>query len=329
MKKIVKEFCDRNNIQFNDNEIDGYKYEVIDFDKLVLSPDLVDQCKKEHIIVITNNKGKETKKFIGAPNGLKSNGLRYLQKCPEPLIGIDIDLFKEHPEFPYRDDRPKCFYDVHVNNEPSTIEAFYDEPFRWNMIKNRIEYSGGFIDSHQVITAMNVTRKSKQPSWYSVPFAKKLLEKYATSNVIVDPFAGWGARYDACKELRLAYIGCDLNEDLVKWHQSKGRTIQYGDAEQFKYDGKCSVFICPPYQDVETYFDTQDVVTTQCQWLLKVMENVPNATEYIMTCKVIDDGWQQFVKEAKTNKSHFGVNNEWVIVVTNEEAKELLKEHSK
>ncbi len=326
MKKIVKEFCDRNNIPFDGEKIDGYPYIIIDSDSLLVDAGLVAKCKAEHIIVITDQKDKEKsiRNLFGAPNSKKSNGLRYLHKCPDPLIGVDFALF-DNPEFPFRKDRPKCFYEVHVNNEPTSIEAFNDESFRWEMIKNRIEYSGGFIDGKQVLCAMNVTRKCKQPSWYSVPFAKHLLETYATSEIIVDPFAGWGARHDACKQLGLTYIGCDLNEELVAWHKEQGRTIELGDAEQFKYQGECSVLICPPYQDVETYFATQDLLTTQCEWLKTVMINVPNAKEYIMTCKVVDPGWEKYIKEAKKNKSHFGLNTEWVLVVTNEESKELIK----
>lgn len=330
MIEKVKAFCERNNISFEPEQflnissfvIDSYRCVIKDFKDLINDP-FINTYKLNQIIVITNCSDKEGKNFFGAPNGKKSNGLRYLHKCPEPLIGIDFSLF-DNPEFPYRDDRPKCFYDVHVSNEPTSFEAFQDETFRWNMIKNRIEYSGGYINNKQVLTAMNVTRKCKQPSWFSVPFAKHLIETYATTNIIVDPFAGWGARHDACKELGVTYVGCDLNEDLVEWHKSKGRNIELGDAEKFKYDGECTVLICPPYQDVETYFESQDLVTTQCQWLQTVMRNVPNAKEYIMTCKVVDEDFKDYVKEIKHNRSCFGDNQEKVIVITNEESKSLI-----
>lgn len=74
-----------------------------------------------------------------------------------------------------------------------------------------------------------------------------------SSNTIVDPFAGWGARSDAAKKLGKTYIGCDLNLELVKWHIDCGRTnISLGNAVDFKFSDTCSVFICPPYSDPST-----------------------------------------------------------------------------
>ena len=117
------------------------------------------------------------------------------------------------------------------------------------MILNRINYSGGFIDAKQVLTAMNVTRTCKQPSWFSKQLASRIIQQYCTSNVIVDTFAGWGMRHDAAIELGKQYIGLDFNKELVDWHQEHGRNILWGDANQFRYEEECSVFICPPYSD--------------------------------------------------------------------------------
>lgn len=264
--------------------------------------------RKHHVILITSNEA--------ISHFRQSNGLKYLNKCPEPLIGVDIELFR-NPQFPYREDRPPCFYDVRVGGNRSSAEAFQDEQLRWDMIKNRINYVGGFISSKDILTALNVTRKCKQPSWFSVSFAEKLLHKYATSDVIVDPFAGWGTRHDACVRLHKDYIGCDLNNELVEWHKSQCRNISLGDAFEFKYTGDCNVFICPPYKDTEVYFDNQNVVLSQCEWLEVVRKNVPNASRYIMVCKVVDSGYEKYIVETKVNKSHFGTNREFVIVIDN------------
>lgn len=284
----------------------------------------LDVYKHNDIIVVT---GSSKSDIFGKPNSTQSNGLKYKHKCPYPLIGVDIELF-ENPEFPYRDDRPKCFYDVRVDGQRSAFEAFQDEKLRWKMIKNRIQYSGGFIDASQLLNALNITRTCKQPSWFSKSLAKHIISEYCSSDIIVDPFAGWGARADAANELHRTYIGCDFNKELVEWHHSKGRTnIQYGDANEFKFGAECSVFICPPYSDPKTGrcfedynfegFDTSAKAITQCQWLQIVMNNVPNAKEYIMVCKIVDPGWEQYIVDTKVNKSHFGVNNEYVLVVHN------------
>ena len=262
--------------------------------------------RQNHVIIVTDLNDFTEELFKD------SNGLKYDNA---PLIGVDIELFTDDVRFPYRNDRPKCFYDVRVNHRKSAYEAFYDREIRWKMIMNRIQYVGGFIDSHKILYALNVTKMCKQPSWFSKSYAEYLIKKYITSDIIVDPFAGWGMRCDASIALNKQYIGIDANPEVVQWHKEHNRPIELGDARTFKYQGKCSVFICPPYQDVETYFEGQDTNTTQCEWLKIVMQNVPNASEYLMVCKTVDNGWDQYIVEEKVNKSHFGINKEYVLKI--------------
>lgn len=320
---ITFEYAGKVHTTFIDFEVEGILYEVkgthllqglFDYNQTIKIDKKLEIYRNNHVIVITDST-KDVDKLFGKPNSKTSNGLKYLNKCPNPQIGVDIKLFYDNPDFPYAEDRPKCFYDVRVGGKRSAHEAFYDPQIRWNMIVNRIQYTGGFIDAKQVLTAMNVTRTCKQPSWFSVDFASDIIKKYCTSDTIVDSFAGWGARCDAAIRLNKHYVGIDLNEELVAWHKSLGRPIELGDATTFTYLDKCSVFICPPYQDIEVYFEGQNSELTQCQWLSLVMKNIPNASEYIMVCKVVDPGWEKYIAEVKENKSHFGLNKEYVIVV--------------
>ena len=337
-EKDVYEFLVRNNVDFQtqvpitykasdgtnhvtyvDFCIEGILFEVkgghllegvFDYSGVPIA-DKLEVYKKHHVVVVTDESHRS---LFGKPNSKESNGLKYLNKCPYPLIGVDVSLFT-NPVFPYKEDRPKEFYDVEVSGQKSSYEAFFDEQIRLRMILNRVQYSGGFIDGNQILVALNVTRTCKQPSWFSKAFAKRIIENFVTSDVVVDPFAGWGTRYDACVELGKLYIGSDLNKGLVDWHKSRGRDIKYCDAKEFLYDKPCSVFICPPYQNTEYYGSFQDSSLTQCQWLQVVMNNVTNAREYVMVCKVVDPGWEKYIVDEKVNKSHFGVNKEYVLVV--------------
>lgn len=338
---IVKEFFDRNNIEYEElylHERQAVNFRVgeiyldcVDVGTLNNDPVLQECYRARHIVVVTET-GAET--AIGKPNGLQSNGLKYLKKCPYPLIGVDVELFKDCPEFPYKEDRPKCFYDVKVDGKPSAHEAFYDEQIRWKMIVNRILYSGGFIDNNQVLQAMNISRTCKQPSWFSKELAKKLIETYCKEYVIIDPFAGWGARHDACVELHKIYRGSDFNKELVDWHIEMGRNIRYADANEVKYDGVCDVFSCPPYSDPKTgrcfedynfeNFNESAKSLSQCDWFKIVMKNIPNATNYVLVCKIVDEGWEKFIVDTKKNKSHFGTNYEYVLCIPNSARAELL-----
>lgn len=333
IREIVESFLARNNIEalqaegFNpfDIRINHISFRYIENYSNLSEEDLQIISHNDYIL-ITNPEDKD--KF-GKPNSLVSNGLKYKKKCPNPIIGVDINLFTEHPEFHYRDDRPKCFYNVRVDGNPSCYETFYDEKVRLDMIINRIQYSGGFIDSNQVLQAQNISRKGKAPSWFQETFASKLIQTYCTENVICDPFAGWGARHDAAVKLGRTYIGGDYNEELVKWHREKGRNISYLDANKFTYEGVCSVLICPPYSDPKTGrcfedynfedFDNKAKSLTQCDWLKICIKNIPNASQYVMVCKVVDLGWEQFEVDVKVNKSHFGVNNEHILKVDNKD----------
>lgn len=355
----VYEFCLRNNLhverqipieyEYNgqshitliDFKIDEYLFEckgshllrgLYDYaDNIIPIEVKLDVYKKNHVIVITDKTGSNV---FGKPNSRDSNGLKYNSKCHNPLIGIDISLFRKNPNFPYRDDRPKLFYDVKVDGHKSSYEAFYDESVRWIIIKNRIEYSGGFIDNNQILTGMNVTRICKQPSWFSEELAKHIISTYCSTDIIVDPFAGWGTRDDAALKLGKKYVGGDYNKELVNWHHEQGRiNIMWCDAKRFTYNEQCSVFICPPYSDPKTGkcfedynfegFDSSAKSLSQCDWMKIVMKNVPNANEYILVCKIIDKGWEKFTVERIDKKSHFGLSSEYILVIPNEESKKF------
>ena len=245
---------------------------------------------------------------------IESTGRRYAKTTN--LIGLDIALFN-NPTFPYDESKPRCFYDVEVNRRLSAHDGFFDEATRWKMMLNRIEYVGGFINNKSILTAMNVTKTCSQPSWFSKKLAKYIISKYCTSDTIVDPFAGWGTRHDAAIELDRKYIGIDANEELVKYHRRMNRNINFGDAKSFKYLDNCSVFICPPYKDSEIYFENQDITLDECDWLDIVINNIPNASEYVMVCKNINDKYSKFIVETIQKSSHLGESKEYIVVVHN------------
>ena len=276
----------------------------------------LDVYRKHNVIIITDEGGHDIFQH--------SNGLKYRTN---PLIGVDINLFSKGCSFPYKTDRPRCFYDVKVDGQMSSHDAFYNMTIRWRMIENRIQYVGGFIDNKQILTALNVTRICKQPSWFKKSFAKRLLEQYSTSDTVYDLAAGWGGRADACKELDKNYVACDLNSELVDWHHANGRSeIQCADGLNFTYNDECTIFICPPYSDPKTGrcfedynfdgFDHSSKSLSQCDWLKIAMKNAPKFREAILVCKIVDNGWQKFIVEEIHNKSHFGDNIEYVLLVS-------------
>lgn len=318
------EYEGKSRTTFIDFRIDGILFEVkglpylqgvYDYAQLVPIDKKLQIYRENHVILITDSAMRD---LFGHKDSTESNGLKHLDICPNPLIGVDIKLFDDTVEFPYADNKPKCFYDVSVNGKPSQYSAFNDNKTRWEIIKNRIQYVGGFIDAKEILVGLNVTRKAKQPSWFSKSFAEHLISTYCTCDTIVDPFAGWGTRHDAAVNLKKKYIGCDLNPELVAWHTSCNRNITCEDATNFKYDSKCSVFTCPPYSDTEIYFEGQKILD-ECSWFDIIIKNIPNAAEYVMVCHQVSDKYRPFIVETKENKSHFGSNTEYVVVFKPEE----------
>lgn len=321
-------------------EVKGLPYlqGIYDYKQSVSISDKLDVYRKHHVVVITD-KSDNVDTLFGRANSSVSNGLKYLDKCPNPLIGVDITLFTDTPEFPYAPDKPKCFYDVRVDGKRSASDAFQDPAIRWKMIMNRIQYAGGFIDNKQILTAMNVTRTCKQPSWFSKSLANRLISTYCSQDVIYDLAAGWGARCDACAELDKTYVACDFNKELVDWHHTQGRyNIQWNDGRTFTCDLPCSIFICPPYSDPKTGrcfedynfdgFDESAKTITQCQWLLYAMKNAPNFVDATMVCKIIDPGWEKYLVETISNQMPFGSNQEYVIHITKDQyLSEILQLH--
>lgn len=337
----VFDFLTDNNIEFaytnissySDFECQGIRFRCIDDTSVFHYLDMINTFKANNIILITSG---EASKYFGKPNSKQSNGLKYQHKCPNPLIGVDIELFSNSIEFPYRCDRPRCFYDVRVDGKKSAYEAFYDSSIRWKMIINRINYSGGFIDARQILNALNITRTCKQPSWFNKSLAERIISDYCTSDTIYDLAAGWGARYEAAKKLNRKYVACDFNKDLVDWHHDLGRyEIQYADGRNFKYDSTCSIFICPPYSDPRTGrcfedynfegFDSSAKGLSQCDWLKLAITNAPNALEAILVCKIVDPGWEKYIVDTISNKSHFGKNFEYILKIDNDQFETVLK----
>lgn len=330
------EYQGKSHITLIDFKVDGILFEVKGSHLLTGVYDHVgipiavklDVYRKNHVIVVTDTIA-DTAALFGPPNSTKSNGLKYLDKCPNPLIGIDINLFTDTPDFPFASDRAHCFYDVRVNDERSAYEAFFDPTLRWKMINNRIMYSGGFIDNKQVLNAMSITRTCKQPSWFSESLAVHIITEYCSQSTIFDLAAGWGARYDACKKLGRTYVACDYNKELVQWYEQSGRSeVCWHDGRTFTCSEPCSIFICPPYSDPKTGkcfedynfegFDESAKSLTQCQWLQVAMDNAPNWVDATMVCKIVDPGWEKYIVETINNRSHFGDNHEYIIHIKRE-----------
>lgn len=348
-EKLVWDYCKRNEIPirrgprlafqyegkqhytFIDFEIDGKLVEIKGahllagcFDHSMPVPiDKKIEIYRQNLVTIITDFSEGWPK----PESADSNGHKYLDRCCAPLIGVDIDLFRT-PSFPFDPCKPKCFYKARVSGNRSPLEAWEDEKLRWKMIMNRINYVGGFIDAKAVLRAMNVTRNCSQPSQFNKSYAKALIEKYITTDVIVDGFAGYGARHDAAIEMNKCYYGIDLNPELVEWHKEKGRSIGLADVASWQKEisKPYSVFICPPYTDpltglcIEDYnfksFDAAAKSKTQFEWLKIIARNFPTAREYLMVCKIIDPGFESFVVEVKKNKSHIGSNSEFVIKIS-------------
>jgi hypothetical protein len=306
LKSRVIAFLKRNSIDYQLSQSCDFVASGLSFDVLpasLVTPAERKKCERQLVTLITDQN------IFPRANGTESNGHLYLHKCAAPFIGVDVALF-ESPPFPYADDRPPCFYRVRFDNNPSPLEVWDDEKIRWEMIVNRIQYAGGFIDSRAILAAYSITRKFKQASWFSRTRVKTLVGKYLHKPKIYDTFAGWGERMRGVLELGLEYEGWDLNQEVVDWVDDPAH-YKHGDARLITIDDpNGAYFSCPPYKDTESYFEGQEMLETD-EWMDIVFKNV-RVAEYLFVCKKPGKYLKNAV-ETITNRSHFGKNDEHVL----------------
>lgn len=229
-------------------------------------------------------------------------------------------------------------YHAHVKGKPSPYDAWYDDDLLMKCIQNRVIYQS-YLNPNKILQGFNVAKIAPKVSVFSAGRAKLIIYKYLNEfNEIFDPFSGFSGRMLGAMSLYKQYIGADLSyRHVIESHEivefiklcevifpgikypyiSKNDVRQtYGYPTEYE-----SLFTCPPYADKEewwfidnqTYEIDHNPPRSCDEWIDICLSNY-KCKRYVF---VVDktDKYQKYIREEIKNRSHFGTNSEYLIVI--------------
>lgn len=215
----------------------------------------------------------------------------------------------------------KSLFKAHKKGKTSLFDAWNDKTILKRAIKNRLIYKGSNLDCSRVLYGLSASGIAPKVSVFNPFLAKYLISKYLNDfTTIFDPFSGYSGRLLGCCSLGKSYIGQDINVNSVK---ESNNIISYfnlyakvicrdSTTSSGKYD---CMFTCPPYSDKELWGGDNEYNYDCDRWIELCLANY-KCKRYVF---VVDDTvkYRDFIQERIVNKSHFGENYEFVVVIDN------------
>ena len=245
-----------------------------------------------------------------------------------------IRLFKNNLDFPFinisfadKSDMGiirhfhKSIYYAAKKGKPSPFDAWKDKTLVKKSALNRLKYVNR-CTPQDIIQGFNIAGIAPKISVFKPTLAEKIIRNYLNEySEIFDPFSGFSGRLIGAINCNKKYIGQDLNEQHVKESNQiieyKGlencRVIQQDILTDTTHDYEC-LFTCPPYGGKEHWNKDNDDVEKSCDEWIDICLSKYNCQRYLF---VVDktEKYKNNIVETITNKSHFGTNNEYVILI--------------
>ena len=243
-----------------------------------------------------------------------------------------LDLFRKESLFPYpkleiATDQNiiryfhKSIYHACRCTAKSPFEAWQDKSLVKKSALNRLKYVGR-CTPEDVVAGFTIAKIAPKVSVFKPSLAEKLIKTYLNEySTIFDPFSGFSGRMLGAARCNKAYIGQDINEDHVRESneiiQFKQLTncsvIQQDVLTDSKKDFEC-LFTCPPYGGKEHWNVKNDEIEKSCdEWIDICLEKYKCKSYLFVVDKT--EKYKDKVVEVLTNRSHFGKNNELVILI--------------
>lgn len=211
----------------------------------------------------------------------------------------------------------KSIWHAHKNKMLSPVECWKSRELIEKSVRNRVIYKSN-LSSQQIARGFNISNIAKTVSVFNPMFAKYILNKYAQKYTeIFDPFSGFSGRLLGACALNKKYIGQDINETHVNESKqiiekfSLNASVECKDIFTSTGEYAC-LFTCSPYNVKEVWNDNETNINCD-EWIDECMKRF-KCKRYIF---VVDntEKYKDNVVEKLTNSSHFGVNNELLIVI--------------
>lgn len=273
-------------------------------------------------------------------NGVEIFGEKDVQKfldyVNERYTKDFLELFRKNLDFPFpvlkgKDDMSlirffhKSIFEASKKNKLSPLQAWQDKDLIKKSALNRLKYVRK-CKPQDVLKGFSIAQIAPKVSVFRPTLAKNLIEKYLGNvDLIIDPFSGFSGRMLGAFNSNKKYIGFDINEKHVK---ESNEIIAYKSIQDFckvevqdllTFEGadwqnqNAALFTCPPYEDKESWNENE--VEKSCdEWIDLCLEKHKGCKSYLF---VVDETekYKDKIVETLTNKSHFGTNFEYVILL--------------
>lgn len=213
-------------------------------------------------------------------------------------------------------------YHSHLKGSPSPYDAWHDKTLLRKCIENRTIYQT-YLTDRKLLQGFNVSKIAPKVSVFSAGRAKLIISRYLSEfDTIFDPFSGFSGRMLGAISLGKKYIGQDINEinvresnqmiDFLSQYFNFDATVTQQDILPSSGSYPC-LFTCPPYSDKEQWNGTPVDKRSCDDWIDICLERF-KCKRYVF---VVDNTtrYAQYVVDEITNKSHFGIKSEKLIVI--------------
>ena len=211
----------------------------------------------------------------------------------------------------------KSIWQANRNGMLSPVECWKHKDLIEKSVRNRIIYKSN-LSSQQIARGFNISNIAKTVSVFNPIFAKHIIQTYASEYAeIFDPFSGFSGRMLGACACGKTYVGQDINEihvkesnEIIKKFNLNATVIQ---KDIFESTGMYDcLFTCSPYNLKEIWNENETNLSCD-EWINECLKR--------FTCKryifVVDktEKYKDKIVEEISNKSHFGNNIEYIIVI--------------
>jgi len=215
----------------------------------------------------------------------------------------------------------KSLYKAFRKGNKSPLEAWQDKDLVLKSALNRLRYVHK-CTPRDIVQGFNVAKIAPKVSIFKPSLAEELIQKYLKDfEIIVDPFSGFSGRMVGAFRKGKKYIGFDINEEHVKESNEIKDFLKLENVEvevedlikaPVKSFNETALFTCPPYGDKE-HWNENEVEKSCDEWIDLCLQKY-KCSKYLF---VVDktEKYKDKIVEVLTNKSHFGKNQEYVILI--------------
>lgn len=243
-----------------------------------------------------------------------------------------LNLFRLDLPFPYPELKAlndfniirffhKSLYKAFRKGNKSPLEAWQDKDLVLKSALNRLRYVHK-CTPRDIVQGFNVAKIAPKVSIFKPSLAEELIQKYLKDfKTVVDPFSGFSGRMVGAFRKGKKYFGWDINEEHVKESNEVKDFLKLKNVEvevedlikaPVKSFNEAALFTCPPYGNKE-HWNENEVEKSCDEWIDLCLEKY-KCSKYLF---VVDktEKYKDKIVETLTNKSHFGKNQEFVILI--------------